>query len=123
MPILHWIGKDKVLNHHLIVPTKTLKASPSPSEGGELKCVTSKGEEPKWIPSEVGHSCSSKGRAYSSSPPLEGLGEASLLQSPFFQKWFYRRILPTEFPVNVHSLSSTRFGKQFPESGSQFRIE
>ena len=69
MPILHWIGKDKVLNHHLIVPTKTLKASPSPSEGGELKCVTSKGEEPKWIPSEVGHSCSSKGSAYSSSPP------------------------------------------------------
>jgi hypothetical protein len=77
MPILHWIGKDKVLNHHLIVPTKTLKASSSPSEGGELKCALPLEKQNGFPP--IGHSCPSFGRAYICSPPLEGLGEASCI--------------------------------------------
>jgi len=41
MPTLHWIGKEKVINHHLDVPFKVLEhkynysTSPNPSEGGE----------------------------------------------------------------------------------------
>ena len=33
MPTLHWIGKDKVINHHLDVPIKSLETVYT--EGGE----------------------------------------------------------------------------------------
>ena len=40
MPILNWIGKDKVINHHLDIPFHTLNeeykfTSPQPSPKGE----------------------------------------------------------------------------------------
>lgn len=34
MPTLHWIGKDKVINHHLEVPFRVLKKTPQPPERG-----------------------------------------------------------------------------------------
>lgn len=72
MPILHWIGKDKVLNHHLIVPTKTLKASSNLSKGGGLECALplDKQGDNYSPPLEGVNICS---------PPLEGLGEASCI--------------------------------------------
>jgi hypothetical protein len=72
MPILHWIGKDKVLNHHLIVPTKTLKASSNLSKGAELECalpLDKQGDNYSPPLEEI--------NIYS--PPLEGLGEASCI--------------------------------------------
>lgn len=30
MPTLHWIGKDKVINHHMDVPFKVLEHSYTP---------------------------------------------------------------------------------------------
>jgi len=37
MPTLHWIGKDKVINHHINVPFRVLEhkyTAPQPPEGG-----------------------------------------------------------------------------------------
>lgn len=37
MPILHWIGKEKVINHHQDVPFKTLEHQYSCSNDKESK--------------------------------------------------------------------------------------
>lgn len=35
MPSLHWIGKDKVINHHLDVPVKVLEHTYGLDNGSE----------------------------------------------------------------------------------------
>ncbi|MEE1897976.1 site-specific DNA-methyltransferase [Flavobacterium rakeshii] len=41
MPTLHWIGKEKVINHHQEVPYKILKEEYTYKDGKEVKDVTS----------------------------------------------------------------------------------
>jgi len=45
MPTLHWIGKDKVINHHLDVPFKVLEHSYSFDNGQQTKTETKSGNK------------------------------------------------------------------------------
>lgn len=41
MPILNWIGKDKVINHHMDVPYKILERSSGFSDKKQIDKITS----------------------------------------------------------------------------------
>ena len=41
MPTLHWIGKDKVINHHQDVPYKVLEQQYTYSNGSEIDTFVS----------------------------------------------------------------------------------
>lgn len=45
MPTLHWIGKDKVINHHMDVPFKVLEHSYGFEEGKQTKNETASGNK------------------------------------------------------------------------------
>ncbi len=45
MPTLHWIGKDKVINHHMDVPFKVLEHSYGFDNGTQTKQVTKSGNK------------------------------------------------------------------------------
>jgi adenine-specific DNA-methyltransferase len=45
MPTLHWIGKDKVINHHLDVPFKVLEHSYGFDNGTQTDQETNSGNK------------------------------------------------------------------------------
>ena len=45
MPTLHWIGKDKVINHHLDVPFKVLEHSYGFDNGKQTQQETQSGNK------------------------------------------------------------------------------
>lgn len=45
MPTLHWIGKDKVINHHMDVPFKTLEHSYGFDNGTQIEQETNRGNK------------------------------------------------------------------------------
>ena len=45
MPTLHWIGKDKVINHHLDVPFKVLEHSYGFDNGEQTQQGTQSGNK------------------------------------------------------------------------------
>jgi adenine-specific DNA-methyltransferase len=45
MPTLHWIGKDKVINHHMNVPFKVLEYSYGIDNGTQTDQETNSGNK------------------------------------------------------------------------------
>jgi adenine-specific DNA-methyltransferase len=45
MPTLHWIGKDKVINHHMDVPFKVLEHSYGFENGNQINEETGSGNK------------------------------------------------------------------------------
>jgi adenine-specific DNA-methyltransferase len=45
MPTLHWIGKDKVINHHMDVPFKVLEHSCGFDNGTQTTTETNSGNK------------------------------------------------------------------------------
>lgn len=44
MPTLHWIGKDKVINHHMDVPFRVLEHSYGFDNGSQTNTETTHGD-------------------------------------------------------------------------------
>ncbi len=45
MPTLNWVGKDKVINHHMDVPYKVLEHSYGYSDGKQVREETKSGNK------------------------------------------------------------------------------